>query len=343
SDARTPTAHTHAAADVTSGTFDNARVNFAAPANIGTTTPAQGFFTNLTASAELQLPTNAPASPSAGDLYRVTNTLRYRDSTNTERLLLNATDNLANLASAATARTNLGLGSAAVAASTDFAAASHNHAASAITSGVLDNARINFAAPSAIGSTTAAAGTFTTLTANNGTLTASAPVLDLAQTWNASGTTFTALRVNVTNTASNASSVLADFQIGGTSICQIRRDGSGGASGTSGLVSVSALRLRDWDFGIYNRSTGGSVANLGPSNADWLALTSTQARFGGGISIGRSGWLGHTMDCILDRDAAATLAQRDGTNAQTFNIYNTFTSATNHERGFLRWSSNVFQ
>ncbi|NBW17901.1 MAG: hypothetical protein EBR82_59005, partial [Caulobacteraceae bacterium] len=33
SDARTPTAHTHAAADVTSGTFDNARVNFAAPAN----------------------------------------------------------------------------------------------------------------------------------------------------------------------------------------------------------------------------------------------------------------------------------------------------------------------
>jgi hypothetical protein len=31
------------------------------------------------------------------------------------------------------------------------------------------------------------------------------------------------------------------------------------------------------------------------------------------------------------------------TNAQTFNIYNTFTSTTNHERGFLKWSSNVFQ
>jgi hypothetical protein len=31
--------HTHAAADVTTGTFDNARINFAAPAAIGNTTP----------------------------------------------------------------------------------------------------------------------------------------------------------------------------------------------------------------------------------------------------------------------------------------------------------------
>jgi hypothetical protein len=42
----------------------------------------------------------------------------------------------------------------------------------------------------AIGNTTPAAGTFTTLAANNGTLTASAPVLSLSQTWN-SGAVFT--------------------------------------------------------------------------------------------------------------------------------------------------------
>lgn len=41
-----------------------------------------------------------------------------------------------------------------------------SHSATLITSGTLDNARINWAAPSAIGSTTPAAGTFTTLTAN---------------------------------------------------------------------------------------------------------------------------------------------------------------------------------
>ncbi len=34
----------------------------------------------------------------------------------------------------------------------------------------------------------------------------------------------------------------------------------------------------------------------------------------------------------------------NGTNAAgPLRVYNTFTSATNHERGFLRWSSNVFQ
>jgi hypothetical protein len=44
-----------------------------------------------------------------------------------------------------------------------FAEGNHTHAASAITSGVLDNARVNFAAPAAIGGTTAAAGSFTTL------------------------------------------------------------------------------------------------------------------------------------------------------------------------------------
>jgi hypothetical protein len=49
------------------------------------------------------------------------------------------------------------------------------------------------------------------------------------------------------------------------------------------------------------------------------------------------------FDLAIQRDAAHTLAQRIGTNPQAYNIYNTFTSSTNHERGFLRWSSNVFQ
>jgi hypothetical protein len=44
-----------------------------------------------------------------------------------------------------------------------FAAASHTHAASAITSGTLDNARVNFAAPAAIGNTTPAAANFTSV------------------------------------------------------------------------------------------------------------------------------------------------------------------------------------
>ena len=62
------------------------------------------------------------------------------------------------------------------------------------------------------------------LTMTGGTVTASTPLLDLSQTWNNSGVTFTALKLNVTNTASNAQSALLDAQLGGTSIFKVRRD-----------------------------------------------------------------------------------------------------------------------
>jgi hypothetical protein len=49
------------------------------------------------------------------------------------------------------------------------------------------------------------------------------------------------------------------------------------------------------------------------------------------------------QDTCLVRDGAAdTLALRRGTNAQTFNVYNTYTSATNYERGFVGWGGNIF-
>jgi hypothetical protein len=46
---------------------------------------------------------------------------------------------------------------------------------------------------------------------------------------------------------------------------------------------------------------------------------------------------------ILRENATGVLAQRAGTNAQTFRLYNTFTDASNYERGFFRWSSNVLE
>lgn len=51
-----------------------------------------------------------------------------------------------------------------------------------------------------------------------------------------------------------------------------------------------------------------------------------------------------TQDVILGRDGAAgSLYQRDGTNAQRYNLYNTYTDASNYERGYLKWSSNTLQ
>lgn len=63
------------------------------------------------------------------------------------------------------------------------------------------------------------------------------------------------------------------------------------------------------------------------------AVLQTGIVFGWGTNV--------SPDVALHRDAAGTLAQRNGTNNQTFRVYNTFTDASNFERAFMRWSSNV--
>jgi hypothetical protein len=182
----------------------------------------------------------------------------------------------------------------------------HTHAAADVTSGVFDNARINFAAPSAIGSTTSAAGTFTTLTANNGTQTTSVPVLDVGQTWNASGTTFTALRVNATETAAGAGSLLMALQRDGTSQFIVRRDG----------VTAGAL------FAIGTNTLGNTLYNGGV-----MMTSGSELAWANNASS-----VYNTLDVRLARDGADTLAQRRTTNAQESRLYSTFTSSTNYQR-----------
>jgi hypothetical protein len=57
----------------------------------------------------------------------------------------------------------------------------------------------------------------TPLTLTGGTVATALPVLDMTQTWNAAGVKFTALKLNVSNTAHAATSVLFDFQYTDTS------------------------------------------------------------------------------------------------------------------------------
>jgi hypothetical protein len=66
-----------------------------------------------------------------------------------------------------------------------------------------------------------------------------------------------------------------------------------------------------------------------------MSVLGTTLCVGSAGSIGfASGSLGATTttgDTLLFRDAAGTLAQRNGVNAQTFRVYNTYTSATSYE------------
>src|SRR5262245_11138209 len=56
------------------------------------------------------------------------------------------------------------------------------------------------------------------------------------------------------------------------------------------------------------------------------------ATSGGGLTL---------VDTVLTRDAGNTLAQRSGTTAQAFRVYNTFTDGSNYERLSFKWLGNV--
>lgn len=133
-------------------------------------------------------------------------------------------------------------------------------------------------------------------------------IYDLADTWNASGTTFTAIKMNVTDTASDAASNLMDLQAGGVSRFSVRKNGNLGiGKANNASFSVSAI-------GAIEASQYFISASNGPI---------------------------YWSDLLILRDAANTLAQRNGVNAQAFNLYNTYTDASNYERGALRYDGNV--
>jgi hypothetical protein len=71
-----------------------------------------------------------------------------------------------------------------------------------------------------------------------GTECSGVPLVSFAATWNNAANTPTALRVNITDTASNAASLLADLQIGGSSKFSVDK---GGTTTVAGDVVVNTL------------------------------------------------------------------------------------------------------
>jgi len=145
-------------------------------------------------------------------------------------------------------------------------------------------------------------------------------IFDLTDTWNAAGTTFTAIKMSVTDTASAAGSLLMDLQVGGTSKFNV--DKFGDVRGSN--FRVSSLRLASgFDYAFADNS--GSIWRIGLSSS----FTEGQIFSAGG-----------NMAMSL---TANVIEQRNGTTAQTFRIANTFTDASNYERGKIEWASNVLR
>jgi len=139
---------------------------------------------------------------------------------------------------------------------------------------------------------------------NSGELTTSAPVT-ISQTWDAGAVAFTAFKVNATSTNSASGSLLLDLQVGGASVFKVSKAGEV----TSGFISTFGVNALNLQYGATGSINAFTNFNLGTSNS--LVFS----------------------DVFLQRDGAAnTLALRNGINAQTFNVYGTYTSGTSYER-----------
>jgi hypothetical protein len=157
------------------------------------------------------------------------------------------------------------------------------------------------------------------LTGTGATITTSQPLIDVSQTWNNSGTTFTGAKINVTNTASAAASLLLDLQVGGSSKFNISYEGgafalqeyrAGGTRNSPNSVLSNQLYLKtsSTDPGIYWSATAGTGAAL--------------------LQVGY--------------EANNVFAQRNGTAAQTFNLYGTYTDGSNYNRLSLKYDGTRY-
>ena len=111
-----------------------------------------------------------------------------------------------------------------------------------------------------------------------------------------------------------------------------------GVNGTTQFaVSASGVVSRAHQFNLPHQAGQNSIQISLGGGANGVFLGSTLEL---AWSEASNNVFSGTKDLRLLRDAANTLAQRNGTNAQRSRIYNTFTSDTNFERLNIRWTSN---
>lgn len=156
-------------------------------------------------------------------------------------------------------------------------------------------------------------------------------LVDLAATWNTSGTP-TAIKLNVTNIASNASSLLLDLQVGGVSQYKVTRAGA-----------VTQLGPITFDGGLFGAAIIVPSADIYVGNNQSYGW-STRGRI---FTVADAFWglanNANTTAVNFGIDASDILAQRRGTNAQTLRWYHTFTDLSNRQNGALKTAAGYVE
>lgn len=146
-------------------------------------------------------------------------------------------------------------------------------------------------------------------------VTADAPVLDLQQTWNNSGVTFTGLKFNAAGTSdanSASGSLLLDLQLGGTPLFSFRKSGIAGfrtgiAAGANGITGYNS------DANAMAFGGSGRASALGNAFNGLLLCSSYQVGFSNQAATADS--FGN-VDTIINRTAAGIIGVR-GSNTTT--------------------------
>lgn len=148
--------------------------------------------------------------------------------------------------------------------------------------------------------------------------------------------------LQVGTTAANALGGIqaATVALGGCTISTNALCATGNAA-FSGFVSANGSTIGGGNSTIVS---GTDITLTNPNSTRPINLVAPITNVSAILGIGQaSGTLSSNYDLGLLRDAPGALAQRNGTNAQTFRVYNTFTDASNYERGYVRWNANVFE
>jgi hypothetical protein len=166
-------------------------------------------------------------------------------------------------------------------------------------------------------------------------ITADAPAIDIAQTYNEAATDFKTVYLDLTNTASNSLKPIK-VDVDGSEILSLTSDGTLATSNKVGMLlgggGFCGMRLDEGniEFDISDsRRLGITTERVAIRETMAFAISQNSNVVGG--------------DTFLYRDDAGTWAMRDSTQPHALNIYNTYTNASNYERLAIKATGSTYQ
>jgi len=162
-----------------------------------------------------------------------------------------------------------------------------------------------------------------------------AAIHSLTDTWNNGATAFDAIKMNVTDSASDAAAKLLNLQVGGTPKFTVDKDGDVVAAGTLGVTGDVAVNTDKFTVAASSGNTviAGTAAIAGATTVA-AALKSSHATSGLGYATGAGGTVtqgtSRTTGVTINKASGAiTLVSAAGSaTAATFTVTNSAVAAT---------------